>query len=111
MLNDLKILVVLVAFDFSQIPHLEEVLDAYHDVSVAGAMVDVYIHATVAYPVALIDMWNDRFFLFNFDNPQFSVTISLKPKSLRLHLVDCHRAFFYEHVNEYDLFIYSEDDI
>ena len=105
-LQGLKILVVLVAYDFAQLPHLEEVLDSYHDIAVAGAQVDVYIHATVAYPVVLIDMWNDRF-----THQDFTLTIALKSKSLRLHLVDCHRAFFYEHVDEYDLFIYSEDDI
>jgi hypothetical protein len=30
---------------------------------------------------------------------------------LKLHLVDCHRPLFYEKINEYDLFIYTEDDI
>mmetsp|Transcript_28629 Transcript_28629/g.78638 ORF Transcript_28629/g.78638 Transcript_28629/m.78638 type:complete len:495 (+) Transcript_28629:356-1840(+) len=105
-LENLRILVVLVAFDFSQLPHLEEVLDAYHDAAVAGATVDVHIHATVAYPVTLIDMWNDRF-----ADAKFQVTIVLKPKSLRLHLVDCHRQTFYDNLQKYDLFVYSEDDI
>ena len=102
-----KILVVIAAFDFGQIPHLEEVLDGYHDVAIAGAaVVDVVIHATVAYPVMLIDLWNTRFTASN-----FSITIALKPKSLRLHLVDEHRTLFYERLNDYDLFIYTEDDI
>jgi len=105
-LQNLKILVAVAAFDFSQIPHLEEVLDAYHDVCVAGAAVHLVIHATVAYPVTLIDLWNSRF-----DCPQFNLTIVLKPKALRLHLVDCHRTLFYENINQYDLFIYTEDDI
>ena len=117
-LQGLRILVVLVAFDFSQIPHLEEVLDSYHDLAVAGAAhVHVVIHSTVAYPVALIDLWNDRFRLaapnsLDENSPvQFEITIALKPKSLRLHLVDCHRQVFYENLSNYDLFIYSEDDI
>jgi hypothetical protein len=41
----------------------------------------------------------------------FSLTIILKHKSLRLHLVDCHRDLFYQKIDEYDLFIYTEDDI
>lgn len=105
-LQDLKILVVVVAFDFSQIPHLEEVLGSYHDVCVSGAHVDVIVHATIAWPVTLIDLWSSR---FNCD--KFSVTVVLKPKALRLHLVDCHRTVFYEKIHEYDLFIYTEDDI
>jgi hypothetical protein len=32
LLRDLHILVVIVAFDFSQLPHFEEVLQVYHDV-------------------------------------------------------------------------------
>jgi hypothetical protein len=101
-----RILVAIAAFDFSQLPHLEEVINSYHDVCIAGATVDVVIHATVAYPVTLIDLWNSRFTC-----PDMTISIVLKDKSLRLHLVDCHRTLFYEKINEYDLFIYTEDDI
>lgn len=105
-LRDLKVLVVIVAFDFSQLPHLEEVLSSYHDLCAAGSHVDVIVHATVAYPVTLIDLWNTRITCEN-----YTVTIVLKPKSLRLFLVDEHRKVFYEKIHEYDLFIYTEDDI
>ncbi|KAL7555562.1 hypothetical protein ACA910_013038 [Epithemia clementina (nom. ined.)] len=121
-LEGVRVLVALVAFDFSQIPHLEEVLDSYFDLAIAGtALVHVVIHTTVPYPVTLIDMWNDRFQLVNNDDDKnnnninkgvhFQITIAIKPKSLRLHLVDCHRKLFYDHLSSYDLFIYSEDDI
>ncbi|GAX09815.1 hypothetical protein FisN_11Lh210 [Fistulifera solaris] len=106
-LQNKRLLIAIAAYDFSQIPHLEEVLDAYHDVCIAGAaQVDVVIHATVPYPVTLLDLWNARF-----PCPHFSLQIVLKPASLRLHLVDCHRQLFYDHLQQYDLFIYSEDDI
>ncbi|GAX14671.1 hypothetical protein FisN_11Hh210 [Fistulifera solaris] len=106
-LQNQRLLIAIAAYDFSQIPHLEEVLDAYHDVCIAGAaQVDVVIHATVPYPVTLLDLWNARF-----PCPHFSLQIVLKPASLRLHLVDCHRQLFYDNLQQYDLFIYSEDDI
>lgn len=106
-LQQTKIMVAITAFDFSQIPHLEEVIQSYHDLCIAGSpQVDVFIHATVPYPVTLIDLWNTR---FNCDN--FSLTIILKPSQLRLHLVDCHRQLFYDHIDDYDVFIYTEDDI
>jgi hypothetical protein len=101
-----RILVAIAAYDFSQLPHLEEVITAYHDVCIAGASVDVVIHATVAYPVTLIDLWNSRFVC-----PDMNISIVLVNKSLRLHLADVHRTLFYEKINEYDLFIYTEDDI
>ncbi|MGK3745873.1 MAG: hypothetical protein ACI90V_012734 [Bacillariaceae sp.] len=108
--DGIKIIIAIAAFDFSQIPHLEEVLDAYQDLCVTGASkVDVVIHATVAYPVTLIDLLNSR--LLPVCRDVFSVTIVLKPNALRLHLVDCHRELFYEKIDDYDLFIYTEDDI
>lgn len=109
-LDGIRILVAIVAFDFNQIPHLEEVLDAYQDLCVTGAAkVDIVIHSTVAYPVTLIDLLNSR--LLPICRDIFSITIVLKPSQLRLHLVDCHRELFYDHIDEYDLFIYTEDDI
>ena len=106
-LQGVKLLVVIVAFDFSQIPHLEEVLDSYHDVCTTGAeKVDVIIHTTLPWPITLIDLWNTRFVC-----PSFAVSIVIKPKVLRLHLVDCHRETFYDNIDKYDLFIYTEDDI
>jgi hypothetical protein len=71
--------------------------------------VDVIIHTTVPYPVTLIDLWNSR--LLPGCKEVFSITIVVKSPSLRLHLVDCHRSMFYERLNMYDLFIYTEDDI
>jgi hypothetical protein len=107
MLQGVRILVVLVAYDFSQLPHLEDVLDGYHDVCLSGvAKLDVMIHATIAYPVTLIDLFNSRITC-----DQFTVTIALKPARLRLFLVNEHRQVFYDAINDYDLFIYSEDDI
>jgi hypothetical protein len=111
-LDGVKILVAIASYDFSQIPHLEEVLDGYFDLCAAGAKVHVVIHTTIAYPVTLIDLLNSR---FQCQNPSpragFALTIAVKPSSLRLHLVDCHRTLFYDQLNEYDVFIYTEDDI
>jgi len=48
-LQGLRVLVALASFDFSQFPLLEEVLDSYQDVCVAGAKIDLYIHTVVPY--------------------------------------------------------------
>jgi hypothetical protein len=105
-LQDIRILVAIAAFDFNQIPHLESVLDSYHDICVAGARVDVVVHATIPYPVTFIDLLNSRFTC-----DTFSIQIVLKSTALRLHLVDCHRQLFYDRIQDYDLFIYTEEDI
>jgi hypothetical protein len=111
-LDGTKILICIAAFDFSQLPHLEEVLDAYADLCAAGAHVNVVIHTTMPYPVAWIDLLNSRYLC---DNPspraEFQVTISIHSPVLRLHLVDVHRPLMYDNIDNYDLFIYTEDDI
>lgn len=111
-LDGKRILVAIAAFDFNQLPHLEEVLDGMHDLCVAGAYVEVYIHATIPYPVTLIDLLNTR---HQCTNPApwsgFRINIVLLSPGVRLHLVDHHRPLFYERVEEFDIFIYTEDDI
>jgi hypothetical protein len=37
-----------------------------------------------------------------------TVTLMLKPASVRLHLVDFHRSLFYDRLDSYDLFVYTE---
>lgn len=37
-----------------------------------------------------------------------TVTLMLKPASVRLHLVDFHRTLFYDRLDSYDLFVYTE---
>ncbi len=99
-----RILVALASFDFSQFPLLEEVLDAYQDLCFAGASkVDVYIYTTIPYTVALIDLLNTRFSCHG-----LQIFIVVKSPSVRLNLVDFHRTLFYEKIDDYDLFIYSE---
>jgi hypothetical protein len=102
---NVRILVAIAAYDFSQLPHLEQVLDGYHDMCVAGATVKVVIHTTVAWPVPLLDLMETRF-----SCRDFSVDLVLKLPRIKLHLVDCHRQLFYSHLNDYDVFVYSEDD-
>mmetsp|Transcript_32079 Transcript_32079/g.48788 ORF Transcript_32079/g.48788 Transcript_32079/m.48788 type:complete len:511 (+) Transcript_32079:134-1666(+) len=109
LLSGLRILIAIAAYDFSQLPHLEEVLDAYGDLCAAGAYVDLIIHTTVPYPIALIDLLNTR--LVCQPPGHLQVTIALVSPTVRLHLVDVHRPLFYEKLHEYDLFIYTEDDI
>lgn len=37
-----------------------------------------------------------------------TLTLILKPASVRLHLVDFHRTLFYDRLDSYDLFVYTE---
>lgn len=109
-LTGVRILIAVAAYDFSQLPHLEEVIDAYSDLCATGAQVDLIVHATVPYPITLIDLLNTRLTCLN-PSGRFDVKISLVSPTVRLHLVDIHRPLFYEKIEEYDLFIYTEDDI
>jgi len=116
-LAGLRILVAIASYDFLQLAHLEEVLDALLDFCYAGSAIDIVIYTTVMYPVALLDMLNDRLRCNNDHNyqnrettagAQLTVTIILKPSHVRLHLVDYHRELFYERIDQYDVFVYTE---
>lgn len=117
-LAGLRILVAIASYDFLQLAHLEEVLDALLDFCYAGSAIDIVIYTTVMYPVALLDMLNDRLRCNNNRNYQnrettkagakLTVTIILKPSHVRLHLVDYHRELFYERIDQYDVFVYTE---
>lgn len=103
-LNNKRILIAIASFDFSQFPLLEEVLDSYQNLCFSGtSKVDIYIHTTVPYTVALIDMLNTR---LNCDTMQIYIVV--KSPAVRLNLVDYHRTLFYENIDNYDLFVYSE---
>jgi hypothetical protein len=111
-LDGKRILVAIASYDFSQFPHLEEVLEGFHDLCIAGANVDIYIHTTIPYPVMLIDLLNTRHKCSNISpRSGLAIYIILVSPSVRLHLVDFHRTLFYEKVDQYDVFIYTEDDI
>lgn len=117
-LAGLRILVAIASYDFLQLAHLEEVLDALLDFCHAGSAIDIVIYTTVMYPVALLDMLNDRLRCNYRDyrnretttatGAKLTVTIILKPSHVRLHLVDYHRELFYERIDQYDVFVYTE---
>ena len=86
-----RILVAIASYDFLQLANLEEVLDALLDFCYAGSTIDIVIYTTVMYPVALIDMFNDRLRCNNDGgaaaDAKLTVTIILKPsKELDINL-------------------------
>jgi len=105
-LHGVRILVAIASYNFAQLPHLEEVLDSYHDLCLTRAIVHVFVFTTVPYPVALIDLFNTRLTCEGLE-----IKIIIKNPQVRLNLVDFHRELFYEKIEEYDLFLYSEDDL
>ena len=108
-LSGLRVLVAIASFDFGQVPHLEDVLDSYHDLCAAGARVDVVVHSTEPYPVPFVDLLNSRLNCYDDGRGNgLKVTVSLRSPAVRLNLVDFHRELFYDRIDDHDLFIYSE---
>ena len=86
---------------------MEEIFILYHDICHSGVLLlDIHIHTTIPYPILLIDSLESTMNII-----QMTIQIMIKPKALRLHLVDCHRQTFYKHLQDYDFFIYIEDYI
>lgn len=111
MLANQRVLVAIASFNFDQLNSLEESLEGFRDLAETGCIVEVVIHTTEPYSVSLIDLLNTRMYYGLDDAGSFRIKIVLICPDVRLHLVDYHRALFYDHLEKFDLFIYLEDDM
>ena len=104
-----RILFAIPSYDLSQFHYLEKMIDNMRNLCEAGGHVTIFIFSTVVYSPETIHLLNSR---TNCRNPagELNVKVKIYPSSIKYRLVDFHRADFYDHLQEYDLFIYAEDD-
>ena len=106
-----RILICVASFNFDQFTFFEEQLEGFRSLTEAGAHVTIIVHTTEPYTPALIDVLNTRMYADDDAMGSFQMKIVILAPTVRLHLVDYHRTVFYEYLDDYDLFIYSEDDM
>lgn len=104
-----RILIAIPSYGRKQFLFLQDMLDSLHDICETGAQVTVFIYTTEPYTVEELNMFNSRTKCFN-PTGTFDITVKIKAPSLKLHFVDAHRKDFYDRIDDYDLFIYTEDD-
>lgn len=104
-----KIFVGIPSYDHSQYHYLETMLDNMRNICEAGALVNVNIYTTIPYSVETIHLLNSKTRCLN-SVGQLKIKVKLYPPSITFRLVDVHRKDFYDNLQHYDLFIYTEDD-
>ena len=98
-----RILLTILSYDLKQYQYLDRLLDSiFHDVCIGASVVDIVIYTTVVWPVPVFESWMER--------SCGNIEIRIKSPKWKKRLVDFHRDMFYERLNDYDLFIYTEDD-
>lgn len=98
-----RILIAIASYDLNQYQYLDRLMDSvFYDVCIGASVVDIVIYTTVVWPVSSFEGWVER--------SCGMIEIRIKSPSWKKRLVNFHRELFYEKLNLYDLFIYTEDD-
>lgn len=104
-----KVLVAIPSYGDKQFLYLQDMIDSLHDLCETGAKVTLYLYAIEPYSIEILSMFNARTNCYH-PTGSLNIEVKLKPASLKLHFVDDHRKDFYDHIDDYDLFIFTEDD-
>lgn len=89
--------------------YLDDMIDSFRDLCHSGAKVFIQLYITSPLSVEQINLFNAKNKCFHPDGA-FEIHAKIKPLNLKFHFVDAHRKDFYENLDSYDLFIYTEDD-
>ena len=104
-----KLLAAIVSFDLQQSVYLQQQLDSFRDICESGLYdVQVVVYTATVFNVSLLALMTE---LTQCYSGHLGIEVIVKSPATALHLVDYHRALFYERLHQYDLFLYTEDDI
>jgi hypothetical protein len=105
-----RILVATVAYDLKQFMHFDIMFDSFRDMCESGASVDLVIYTSLEWPRPAIESLEGRAFCRH-PSATFRAAIIIKDPAVGLNIVRFHRTLFYENLDKYDLFIFTEDDL
>lgn len=108
--NELRIMVSILSYDKEHTTFLSQQLENFRDLCDAGSHVTVIIHTTEVYLVEEIHELN-HLSKCRSSVGTMNISFRLEPKEIGFRLAWSHRDLFYEHLDDYDLFIYTEDEM
>ena len=109
-LNGKKILIATTSYGTGQFLHLQDLIGSYRDTCECGAEVTLALYVTLPFSPETLNLFNSRT-RCRHPNGNFHIKVIIQGAQLKEHFVDAHRKYFYDHLNEYDLFMYTEDDM
>lgn len=106
----LRILYVVAMYDFGQYKHTEKIIDSARDMCEAGARVNLVLQVAVGIPDIMMDAFMKRTYC---SNPvgNFTLAVDWYDRSVALDLSTKHKRYMYDRLEQFDLFVYSEDDM
>lgn len=105
-----KLLVMTLSFDISHCDALDEILQEYLNMCEGGWDVTVIFYSTVRWSPELLTHYRRRTFCYRISD-SINFLFSIHHKDISINLASVHRKELALHVNNYDLFLYHEDDI
>jgi len=106
----LRILYVVPMYDFKQYRHTETMMDSGRDLCEAGAKVSMIIQTTVEIIESMRKTFEQRLYCAN-PAGSFDFEIENYDPEVKHRLSHKHRKVMYDRLDDYDIFIYSEDDM
>ena len=109
LLLNLNVLVAIPSFNISHFLFVQDIFGSLRDLCECGANVSVVLYLNYFNP----DVEKSLQSRTNCRHPNGNLQVNLvpHPAELKLHFVDEHIPYFYDHLNDFDLFIYTEDDM
>ena len=109
-LNGKKVLIATTSYGTGQFLHLQDLVGSYRDLCECGAEVALVLYVTLPFSPETLNLLNSRT-RCRHPNGNFDIKVIVQGAQLKEHFVDAHRKYFYDHLDEYDLFMYTEDDM
>lgn len=104
-----RIFVAIPSYGDKQILYLQDMIDSFHDLCETGAQVTIFLYTIEPYSIEKLSLLNARTKCYH-PTGSLNIEVKINAPSLKLHFVDIHRRDFYKYIDDYDLFIFSEDD-
>eukprot|EP00638_Chattonella_subsalsa_P000119 CAMPEP_0117738780 /NCGR_PEP_ID=MMETSP0947-20121206/3343_1 /TAXON_ID=44440 /ORGANISM="Chattonella subsalsa, Strain CCMP2191" /LENGTH=373 /DNA_ID=CAMNT_0005554555 /DNA_START=170 /DNA_END=1288 /DNA_ORIENTATION=+ len=106
----LRILYVICMYDLGKLREVERMMESVMDMCVAGSRLTVVIQTTESADDIRFALLQKKLQCSG-SRGSISFEIDVYPKKLKLDLTKKHRQLMYDRLDNFDLFIYSEDDM
>jgi len=106
--DDLKILGIVTSFDLSHFDSLQLIFEQYLSMCEAGWVVKTVILSSIKWSNLLTDFIKPRYYCFR---KSAYLDIRIDTSNMTLMLASLHRRVVAEELENFDVFVYQEDDI
>lgn len=104
-----RIMIAVAAYNLDAFGCFDRMFDSFRDICEGGFSVDLFIYTARDWPQDVMESLESRM-ACRHPLAQFNASMIIKHPGVGHDLVRYHKTLFYENLDNYDLFIYTEDD-